>query len=151
MKQTSYLRIFTNLHKTDVFLLEVIPQSDVIKIAGHIHQRLLHQAVLMLRQNLAHEELKSRINGLRHAAALKFVKNMRQLNNHLIYCSVQNRIGRSNFPCVIEALLVENCVDFWQDDGGEYKRLSVVFRVTVQTPRSHSGKIRAVGVLGLQV
>lgn len=52
------LRVLADVCEVQILLLEVISETHKVKIGGDIDERVRHDCITILRQNLAHEEVK---------------------------------------------------------------------------------------------
>lgn len=97
-----YLGIFTYLHKSDVFPLEVVPQSHKIEIVADKDHGLFHKCVLLLGQNVTHKKLESGLNRIVDTVGGELAKDMRQLHENLTDTAQHSRIRRLNLTCIIK-------------------------------------------------
>lgn len=59
LQAATNLRILADLHKADVLLLEVVAQTHVVEVAGHVQQRVAHERVAGRGQDRLHEVLEA--------------------------------------------------------------------------------------------
>lgn len=55
---TRLLGVLADVGEIQFFLLEVIPEAHKVKVGGDIDERVRHDSVTILRQNLVHKKVK---------------------------------------------------------------------------------------------
>lgn len=136
--------VLADVGEVQFFLLEVVSETHEVKVGGDIDERMRHDCITILRQNLVHKKIKPGINHRSYIFSFHPLEDMWKLHQDMADGASYWDVPHSHLALEIDAVLAEHGVDLGILQGPKKQSLAIVLRPTIEAPHPHSGEVHSV-------
>lgn len=141
------------LAKVNIFLMQIVPEPDVIIIRRYKDERIAHQSATIVGQNFLYEILKPIVGRLGRWRRVEPMKRLRQLDNNPAdgRSSRADGVLDAHFATKVGAAAQEERHGFRQWNAAENQILAVVSRPAVERRQPNAAQVSVVLLPRLQM